>query len=465
MKLTCRTGAALVMCLLAAAAALPGRAEAEDARPNILVIVTDDQRATDTLGVMPQTRRFFRGGGREFPNAFATTPLCCPSRATILTGRYAHNTGVLGNDVELTDLSALLPRLLGQEGYRTAMAGKFLNSWKRRRLPFFDQWALLKIALSKYVRPTFNVNGEIGRTQGYSTDLIGGHAVDFLRLFEREGDDAPWFLYVAPVAPHYPWTPARRHAHAPIPGWQGNPAVREGDRSDKPVYVRRQEHTLEEAKKVRAGQLRALMSVDDMVARIVRTLDDLGEKRDTLAIFTSDNGFVWADHSFGGEATTAGEKRVPYTPSVKVPFLLRWPGQVEPGSTDPRLVGNVDIAPTVFSAAGIARDPALPPLDGRSVLSPGRRSRMLLEYWKEPGRQIPTWASIRTSRFQYVEYYRLDGTRFFREYYDLAHDRWQLRNLLGDGTRSNDPSIASLQAQLRRDRRCAGGAGSALPCP
>ena len=225
-----------------------------------------------------------------------------------------------------------------------------------------------------------------------------------------------------------------------------------------------QHYALAEAQRVRTGQLRALMSVDEMVGRIFRKLEELGEKRETLAIFTSDNGFLWADHGIGGEASTAGQKRVPYSASVRVPFFLRWPGRVGAGGTDRRLVGNVDIAPTVLSAAGIAPDPAKPPLDGRSLLDSGRRGRMLLEYWKEPGRPIPTWASLRTRRFQYVEYYR-DGRRVFREYYNLLRDPWQLRNLLADGVPSNDPRIGDLQAKLKQDRTCFGRQGSASPCP
>jgi arylsulfatase A-like enzyme len=150
---------------------------------------------------------------------------------------------------------------------------------------------------------------------------------------------------------------------------------------------------------------------------------------------------------------------------VEVPLFLRWHGQVKAGSKDPRLVGNVDIAPTVLSAAGIAPDPAKPPLDGHSLLSSGRRSRILLEYWKEPGRPVPTWASVRTRRYQYVEYYRSDGRRFFREYYNLVHDRWQLRNLLADRSAANDPNVGALQARLAADRLCAGRQGASGPCP
>ena len=452
------------MVLFAASAALPAVAAAQQARPNILIIVTDDQRAANTMGVMPQTLRYFRGGGRQFTNAFATTPLCCPSRATSLTGRYAHNTGVRQNRPDGLDRSTLFPRLLRRAGYRTAMAGKFLNRF-RGRPPYFERSArLLRLLQGAYVDPLFMVDGDIRRQTGYSTTLIGQYARRFLRSFE--GDDAaPWFLYLAPVAPHHPWTPAPRYTRSPLPRWSGNPAVFERDRSDKPPYVRTLHFTRADAQIVRAGQLRTLMSVDEMVGRLVATLEDLGEKRDTLAIFTSDNGYLWADHAFGGDFGTAGEKRVPYTASVQVPFFLRWPGRVPRRSRDDRLVGNVDIAPTVLSAARIAPDPAKPPLDGRSLLAPGRRGRMLLEYWKERGQPIPTWASLRTRRYQYIEYYTSDGRRSFREYYNLVRDRWQLRNLLGDARAANDPNVRRLQARLARDRRCAGRGASPRPCP
>jgi arylsulfatase A-like enzyme len=454
---------ALLVVLFAASALSPAIAEAQDTRPNILLIVTDDQRATETLGVMPKTLRYFRRGGRQFTNAFATTPLCCPSRASILTGRYAHNTGVRQNRVGGLDMSTLFPRRLVRNGYQTAIAGKFLNGW-RRRVPHFDHWAVLNVARGAYYRPTFNVDGNVGRSSGYSTDIIGQHAIDFMRLFENQDDDAPWFLYVAPAAPHYPWMPKRRYARAPLTRWGGNPAVFERDRSDKPAYVRREKWRLAAARAVRAGQLRALMSVDDMVGRIVRKLGAFGERRDTLAVFTSDNGFIWADHAYGGAQSTAGEKRVPYRASVRVPFFLRWPGHVEAGSRDGRLVGNVDIAPTVLSATGIGPGPATPPLDGRSLLRSQARSRILLEYWKEKGQEIPTWASLRTRTSQYIEYYRR-GRMFFREYYDLVRDPWQLRNLLGDGRTSNNPNVRGLHARLRLDRRCVGRGTSPGSCP
>lgn len=123
-------------------------------------------------------------------------------------------------------------------------------------------------------------------------------------------------------------------------------------------------------------------------------------------------------------------------------------------------MGNVDIAPTVLSAAGIRR----PPLDGRSLLRTRARTRILLEYWKEPGKGIPTWASLRTRAYQYVEY-RRRGRVFFREYYDLVRDPWQLRNLLGDGRSSNNPNVRGLHVRLSLDRRCVGTGASVRSCP
>jgi arylsulfatase A-like enzyme len=441
--------------------------DAQEARPNILIIVTDDQRAEGTLLVMPKTRRFFLNGGTRFSNAFATTPLCCPSRATILTGRYAHNTGVRANSPRGLDRTTLFPRRLQDAGYKTALVGKFLNSWGLRRAPpYFDRWAMIHVGSGgAYRRPKFNLDGEVRRLAGYSTDLMARKAVRFLRAFEQD-DSAPWFLYVAPVAPHFPWIPAPRHADVRVPRWAGNPAVREKDRSDKPRYVRERSFNFAEGALVREGQLRTLMSVDDMVARIVEKLDALEEKRPTLAIFTSDNGFIWGDHGFGGAGGTAGEKRVPYRGSVKVPMLLRWPGHVRAGRTDSRLVGNVDIAPTVLAAAAVAPAPGEPPLDGRSLLDPAARGRILLEYWKEPTRQVPTWAALRTKRFQYVEYYDRSGARTFREYYNLMRDPWELRNLFRDGNPANNPAGKPLNAVLTRDRRCAGtNPAAGLDCP
>jgi arylsulfatase A-like enzyme len=458
----------VVVAVVGAVIASLGRSEQASAAPNVLIIVTDDQRAADTMWVMPKTRRYFERGGVKYTNGFAVTPLCCPSRATILTGRYAHNTGVHSNGRPRNlDRTTLFPRLLQNAGYRTAMVGKFLNSWPLTTPPpYFHRFALTSAEVS-YVDPTFNVNGAIKNVDGYSTSVVGRYAVRFLQHFESN-DAAPWLLYVAPHAPHHPWVPAARYRDVPLPMWRGNPAVFEGDRSDKPPYVRRSDFfTVAGGRRVRDGQLRTLMSVDDMVGRIFGELGELGEARATLAFFLSDNGYLWADHHLGGDRGTAGQKRLPYTASVRVPFFARWPGHLSAGTRSARLTGTVDIAPTVLEAAGLSADPAKPPLDGRSLLDPDARGHLLLEYWQERASEwIPTWASIRTPMLQYIETYGEDETTVkFREYYNLARDPWQLRNLLHDGNPDNNPAVGALSKQLAEDRVCAGTGSGPTACP
>jgi arylsulfatase A-like enzyme len=172
------------------------------------------------------------------------------------------------------------------------------------------------------------------------------------------------------------------------------------------------------------------------------------EKRDTLAFFVSDNGYLLGEHGLY-------QKRYPYTRSVAIPFFVRWPGHFGRAVTDRRLVANIDIAPTVLQATGVT-PPDDPPMDGRSLLEQDGRSRMLIEFWNELG--VPTWASIRKNGYQYIEYYRDDGSIFFREYYDMRSDPWQLTNLFRDGDRSNDPNRRQLHLRLERDRSCEGSA-------
>ena len=434
--------------------------------PNVLVIVTDDQRAGDTMFAMPKTRHYFQREGVKYPNGFSVTPLCCPSRSTILTGRYAHNTGVHRNVLpDDLDVTTFFARLLHRAGYQTGLVGKLLNSWPVTKTPpYFDRWAL---GGTPYFDPRFNVNGTLESVRGYATRVMARFSLRFLKRFEEKDDSAPWLLYVAPHAPHQPWIAEKRFANAPVPRWAGNPAVFERDRSDKPPSFSNIHFSLSQGRRVRRNQLRTLMSVDDMVGRIFKMLHRLGERRNTLAFYLSDNGYLWADHHLGGDRNTAGQKRLPYTPSVRVPFYARWPGHFPKGARDPRLTGTVDIAPTVLDAAAISPDPTKPPLDGRSLLEPDTRDRILLEYWQgHASPWIQTWASIRTRQYQYVEYYGDDeATKIFREYYDLVTDPWQLRNLLADGDPSNDPDLTALSAQLAADRACVGVGSGPSPCP
>jgi arylsulfatase A-like enzyme len=425
----------------------PGGAAGPGGRPNVLVIVTDDARA-ETLAAMPRTRRWLGDGGVTFTQGFATTPSCCPSRASIFSGRYVHNHGVLGQRLgDRLDQGTTLARYLSDAGYATAMAGKFLNRWPLRRPPpHYDHYAL---ANGGYHDQLWAVDGTVRRVPTYSTTFIGDRALDWLAALERD-DARPWFAYLATFAPHDPRVPEPRYARASFPALDrtGPAAVPPVD--GKPRYLRdRPSVDLAEAARVRTGQLRTLLSVDDLVDRVLRRLAGLGELDHTLVFFLSDNGYAWGEHRHIG-------KFVPYTESIRVPFLVRWPGRLPAGTVDDRLVATVDIKPTVLEAAGIAPDPG-DVVDGRSLLDGRRRERLLAEYWRDqanaPG--IRGWAALRTATWQYIENYDQPGGGTFREFYDLTHDPGMQRNLLADDDSGNDPPV-SLAAELAAARACAG---------
>jgi arylsulfatase A-like enzyme len=448
--------------LLWAVALMPGpgppAVAQQGARPNVLIILTDDQRI-ESMGPMRRTRALFKRGGTDFVNAYATTPLCCPSRASILTGRYAHNHGVRTNaDAPELDPESTVQRYLGDAGYRTGIVGKYLNSWKGPP-SHFEQWHTFE-NVSKYKGARFNSNGVVHKVKKYSTDYIGDRARGLIRQFELT-DSKPWFLVVSTWAPHTPAQAAKRHRNSKVGKWAGNPAVFEADRTDKPAYVQAKSAGFKGGRRLRERQLRTLKAVDEVVERVFATMASLGEADDTLAFFLSDNGIMWAEHGMKSKTT-------PYTPAIKVPFFVRWPGRVPQKVADPRIAATIDIVPTILEAAGISPDPEYP-LDGRSLIDGTTRDRLLLELTGGNNQiDAPTWASTLTTGYQYIEYYDdLSGAVTFREYYDLVNDPYQLENLLADPDPENDPPIdeqSALGLRLARDRRCEGTEGLE-PCP
>jgi arylsulfatase A-like enzyme len=462
---TASIGAAL--CLLAGVVVigwLSGVARAAASSPNILFIVTDDQ-AINTLSVMPRTRRRFGLEGTQFKNTIDTTPLCCPSRASILSGRYSHNTGVITN-VDGSDFNQdlSLEDYLHGAGYQTAIFGKFLNDWDLNTSPtHWDQWAIYNNGPHSSIAGStpdvcepepgevcVNENGvKKPMTPGiYETSYIADKAASFIDQTEAN-DNQPWFMYLAPTTPHSPFTPEAKYANAPIPSFQASPNYFEADRTDKPPYVQADNEDPATVQADRAAQLRMLMSADDMVEQVFQKLDADNETQNTLAIFISDNGYLWGEH--GLEA-----KPYPYTVGLKVPMLARWPGHFAAKAVDSRFAANIDLAPTVLQAAGVT--PPVP-LDGRSLLQPPTRTRWLAE---RVGRTTgpPLWAEVRTNSIEYTEYYDdTTGQVTFREYFDLNSDPYELTNLLGDSDPSNDPppaEISALSAQLASDRACSG---------
>jgi membrane-anchored protein YejM (alkaline phosphatase superfamily) len=268
-------------------------------------------------------------------------------------------------------------------------------------------------------------------------------ARDFVHRSNDPATDAlPWLMFISVPAPHNQFQVESSYQGASVGQWEGNPALFD-DLSDKPDYVRARASKacdLACGKGIRAGQYRTLYSVDDLVASLFDLLDKKQASDNTLAFFVSDNGLNWGEYGLSG-------KRYPYTSSVKIPLLMRWPQELAPRA-DHRLVANIDIVPTILDAADID-PPAEVQLDGLSLLNDEwNRRRLLLEHSGVD--EVPTWASIRTKRIQYIEYYEdwHDQTPFEREYYDLRVDKWQLNNLLADRNKRQRPAKNYVQVSI-----------------
>lgn len=415
-------------------------------RPNVLVILTDDQRAgTENSRVGPgspylmaSTRQKFLAEGETYEEAYATTPQCCPSRASIFTGRYAHNHRVTENEyaenLGLTESDPSQQTTLQYyvktkvaPAYRTAIFGKYLNGWSNtRKPPFFDDWAIWQgfndddpstpeneqqphMSHSEFTPDICEITGPYYEPREacmaerapdgtnvrkplpsdvYVTDFLASKAANFLAEAEDAGpaeDAQPWLMYLTPTVPHAPFAPKPEYAGLPVASLDDDvPHVsREADKSDKPRSVRDTPIPLtpEELNGVHAAQLRMLKSADDLVRDVFDELDARGETNTTLAFFLSDHGYMWGEHGLAG-------KRRPYREAVKISLMARWPnhpGAVAPGTRDKRMMANIDIAPTVMSVLGAAPPAAGPPMDGVSLFGSGARSRLLLEGWvKDP---------------------------------------------------------------------------------
>jgi arylsulfatase A-like enzyme len=298
---------------------------------------------------------------------------------------------------------------------------------------------------------TYSDNGHIHKIAGYYTDALGNAVVNDLKQFEKT-DKTPWLIYLAPQAPHSPTTPQDKYLTSAVPTWPYPESFDEVDASDKPAAVRSlPQLSRTRVESERKAQLRTIKSVDDLIGRVFDQMNRLKETSNTLAIFTSDNGFLWGEHRIL-------DKRFPYSEAEATPLLVRWPGHITGGSIDNRLVSNVDIMPTLLQAAGIT--PRLAhPLEGQSILSARKRTQLLIEYGRSLDFPLAPWAAIRTAGDQYTEWYDpTTGAVTDREYYNLTTDPLQLVNLYRDGNPGNDPPIAPRAAQLAALRHCAGQA-------
>ncbi len=442
--------AVLAICALVAAAVFRGSPPvvARDPRPNVLLVLTDDQ-TLDTIGSDPPAMPWFQsqvtdpaGHWLWFPRAVASTPLCCPSRSTILTGRYDTQTGVRNNEEgpNLDDTNTL-PVWLQDAGYTTGLVGKYLNLYPWGRAPFvppgWDRWFAKENANESTAYYDYDVVDQgLVRHYGdappdYATDVLGAQA---LRFVQQAPADAPWFLYFSPNAPHLPWIPAPQHVGA-FDGVQPPIAnlTTMNDVRGKPAYVRdlppktetdRQAYIQDDR-----NEREMLLSVDAWFQQIVDAVAARGELDNTVIIFMGDNGYTLGLHRLDG-------KRYPYTPSVRVPFAIRTPWA--PAATIGQPVSNVDVAGTIAALAGVA-----PGLQQMGIdLGPAIRGDPLparpgvfLDWGGDA--YAPAWQGVLTRDGTYVR--NADG---FQELY-RAPDTWQLHNVA---------DAASARTLARHDR-------------
>ncbi len=438
--------------------------------------MTDDQ-TVGSLPHMPVVSLRMSRKGLTFNQAFATTPQCCPSRASILTGRYAHNHGVLRNAPPDGGLAQFRERglelrnvvvRLSERGYRTALVGKYLNGYEQAEHvpPGWSEWAGLvekggyngfNYVLSENGTPVFYGEAK----EDYLTDVLADKAVSFIRRSEEE-DARPFFLLVTTIAPHSPrvFSPRDRSrfkgVKAPRP-----PSFNEADLSDKPRFVREktdQDELIRSIDDLYHHYLRALFGVDRAMARILDALEDAGEIEDTYVLYLSDHGYLLGEHRSVG-------KMLPYEGSIRIPLIIRGPG-VPKGRSTAAMTLTLDLAPTLLEIAGAAPDAGM---DGRSLMPflrgaepEGWRSDFLIELLdfhpkegdppKSPN--PPPYRALRSKRYVYVEHLgRAEGER---ELYDLKKDPHQLESL------HDRPEMAGLMKRLSgriRELEACRGAG------
>ncbi|GII46329.1 sulfatase [Planotetraspora silvatica] len=451
---------ALVLCTAFSSAAHGEPAPSQ--RPNIVFILTDDLNTTD-LQRFPNIWNLLVRQGASFSHFFVTNPWCCPSRSSILRSQYVHSHGVVSNRLPTGGFARFRPMeestvgtWMHDAGYRTGLLGKYLNqyplgaSWSYVP-PGWDQWAVPVTRLYQEYGYALNENGSIfqyGNTsEDYLEDVISAKADRFV----SQSGENPFFLYLAPVAPHLPANHAPRHDLA----FAGEPAPRtlsfdQQDLSAEPLWLQQRPpltaRDVRQIDTIYQNRARAMLGVDDMVGKLVTSLQQSGQLDNTYIFFASDNGFHLGQHRLEPGKTT------PFEEDIRIPMIVRGPG-IAPGSTIDQLSSTVDLSPT-FTELGKASAP--PFAEGRSLvpLLQGRkvpwRDAALVEFVHAAYSPLcpPTYNALRTAQYAYVEYETGE-----RQLYDLYADPNEMHNIAATA----DPQlVATLSARLAALHACSG---------
>lgn len=430
----------------AGASAAPGAAPSlrlrrvPKAKPrNILFVLTDDHRydamgfmRTQAFGETPTLDRLAREGA-HFRNAFVTTALCSPSRASILTGLYAHQHKVVDNNHPVPPGVVFYPQYLQAAGYETAFIGKWhMGTEGDDPQPGFDRWVSFR-GQGSYMPDAngLNVDGRRVAQKGYITDELTDYAIDWLRA--RDGK-RPWMMHLAHKAVHAEFIPAPRHAGR----YDGQPfrypETMKAGVAGRPMWVENQRNSWHGVDFAYHGRLdiadyyrrymETLLAVDEGLARIMALLEERGELDDTLIVYMGDNGFMFGEHGLI-------DKRAAYEESMRVPMLVRCPALFPAGTVVEQVVANIDVAPTMLAAAGLVAPAGmaganmLPLARGRDV--PWRSELLYEYYWERNFPQTPTVHALREDRYKYMHFH---GIWDLDELYDLAADPTESNNLI-----------------------------------
>jgi N-acetylglucosamine-6-sulfatase len=432
-------------------------------------VLVDDMR-WDEMGASghpfletPNMDRLAREGMR-FTNAFATTPLCSPSRASFLTGQYAHTHGIVDNTARPSHGLPTFPRELQAAGYTTGFFGKWHMGNDDSPRPGFTHWVAMP-GQGEAIDPHLNVDGTSLQATGYVTDVLTGYVERFI---QRAGSQ-PFLVYLAHKAIHPNIVQRDDGSTGPVPGQPGGFVAAERHRGryagramprrpnafkpplDKPALMRtigtlpplgRETATTDE--EIR-GRAEMLLGVDDSLGRIVAALEQAGALDHTAIVFTSDHGYFYGEHGLNEE------RRLAYEEAIRIPLLVRIPSAIKAGSVATELVSSIDLAPTLLELAGLA-----PPagMQGRSLApvfagSPRdwRRS-VLIEYFSDtvfPRVYKMGYSAVRTERNKLVQYRELEG---MDELYDLEADPYEERNIIGEAAAA--PTLERMRQDLHR---------------
>jgi N-acetylglucosamine-6-sulfatase len=394
----------------------------------------------------PHMDRVAREGAR-FLNAFATTPLCSPSRASFLTGQYARTNGITDNTARPSHTLATFPAELQRAGYRTGFFGKWHMGNDDSPRPGFTHWVAMP-GQGEAIDPSLNVDGERVHVKGYTTDLL----TDYVERFIERPSDQPFLVYLAHKAIHPNVIQRDDGSVVPIPGqpggfvaadrhrgrYAGRPMPRRASAfkppQGKPALLRpikelpplgRETATTDE--EIR-GRIEMLLGVDDSLGRILATLQKKGVLDDTVVVFTSDHGYFYGEHGLNEE------RRLAYEEAIRIPLLIRYPRRVAANVTKSQMVLSTDLAPTLLELAGV--EPGAH-LQGRSLIpvlerdTPDWRSSFLVEYYSDtvfPRIYQMGYDAVRTARYKYIRYRELRG---MDELYDLEADPFEETNIIG----------------------------------